>query len=167
MTRFTVTHLHAERIADAFPLVRMAAPEVSLDQWGRYADWLCRADGGVLAAYAGNGTLHGIAAYCRDDSLRYGRALRTDLIVTFELSRDAPARSALLEALALIALAKGCENLTVSMPGRGYANPQSEKAAPWAGLGFALDSVTFTTRIEPKAVERMRKTSRLREPLAG
>ena len=167
MTRFTVAHLHADRMADAFPLVRMAAPEVSPDQWRRYADWLGRAEGGVLAAYAGNATLHGVAAYCRDDSLRYGRALRVDLIVSFELSGAAPARAALLEALALVALAKGCETLTVCMPRRGYADGGSDKAGSWAEQGFALDSVTFAMRIDDLSIERMRKSSQLREPAAG
>ena len=153
MPDFTVSHLQAGQIAEAYALVRMAAPEVEPERWQAFADSQLGRHGGVLGVFAGDSTLHGVAAYRPDESLRHGRTLRVDTIVTFELNRSAPAREALCEALALLGRALDCASVTVAMPGRGYADPASAKAAPWSALGLALDAVLFVKKL-PQAVRR-------------
>ena len=148
MTSFSVAPLDSAAMADAFPMVRAAAPDVGADQWRRYADWLRNAQGGVLGAFAPNSRLHGVAAYCRDDELRHGRTLRVDLIVTFELNRSAPGRRALCDALAGLAREKHCDRLTLALPSRGFADAASAKAASWSELGFEMDSVTLSKSLD-------------------
>lgn len=148
MTSFTVAPLDSAAMADAYPMVRAAAPEVEAEQWQRYAEWLRNAQGGVLGAFAPNARLHGVAAYCRDDELRHGRALRVDLIVTFELSRSAPVRRALCDALEGLAREKRCDRLTLALPSRGFADAASAKAESWSELGFEMDSVTLSKRLD-------------------
>ncbi|MGQ0589990.1 MAG: hypothetical protein ACT4N8_10755 [Sphingosinicella sp.] len=154
MTQFTVTHLDDDRLNEAYPLVRAAAPNVGPAQWRDYAGWLRWADGGVLAAFAAGSTLHGIAAYCRDDSLRYGRSLRVDMIVTFELGRTSPVRVALCEALEQLAREKHCDSLAVVMPSRGYSDPVGAKSEGWSALGFTLDSVCFRKALTQAEADR-------------
>ena len=148
MTSFTVTHLDAAAMADAYPMVRAAAGEVSAEQWRRYAEWLRNAQGGVLGAFAPDARLHGIAAYCRDDELRHGRTLRVDTIVTFELSCSAPARRALCQALEVLARERHCDRLTLALPSRGFADATSAKAASWSRLGFEVDSVMLSKKLD-------------------
>lgn len=148
MANFSVVHLHDDRLDEAFPLVRMAAPEATPAQWRRFVGWLRDNDGGVLAAFADDPRPHGIAAFRSEQSLSQSRTLLVDPMVTFELNPSAPARAALCEALELIALAKGCEKLVIATPSRGYTDPAGPKAAAWADLGLAVTKVLLAKRLD-------------------
>ena len=143
MAQFTIAHLYDEQIEDAYPMVRMAAPDLSLERWVEFGLSAIAGEGGVLGAYSGDGTLHGVAVYCPDDRLLAGRVLRIEPMVTFELNPRSPARAALCEALELLAAAKGCRQLVFHLPSRGHADPQSDKGEGWRRLGMALETVTF------------------------
>lgn len=152
MAQFTVAPLEKDQIDGAYPLVRMAAPEVAPDAWRGFAERLIDNGDGILCVFAGDSTLHGLAAYRLDEGLRYGRMLRVDTIVTFELDRAAPARTALCAALERVAQQLECESLTLAMPSRGYADPDSAKAEAWSALGVGLDSVIFAKKV-PRSAE--------------
>ena len=153
MSQFTVIHLQRDRLDEALPLVRMAAPTATADQWRKFVGWLGRNDGGVLAAFAGDGRPHGIAAFRTEESLSLGRALHVEPMVTFELSRSAPARTALCQALELLAVARKCDNLVIVTGSRGYINAHCQKAAGWADLGLNITSVALTKPLEPMAAQ--------------
>lgn len=153
MSQFTVIHLQGDRLDEALPLVRMAAPTATVDQWRHFVGWLGRNDGGVLAAFAGDGRPHGIAAFRPEESLSLGRVLHVEPMVTFELSRSAPARTALCQALELLAVARAYENLVIVTGGRGYVNPHCQKAASWAGLGLDMTSVALAKPLRPSATQ--------------
>ncbi|HET9429380.1 MAG TPA: hypothetical protein VFO69_13575 [Allosphingosinicella sp.] len=153
MAQFTVIHLPEDRLDEALPLVRMAAPAASAAQWRLFVGWLGRNDGGVLAAFAGDGRPHGVAAFRMEQSLSLGLALHVEPMVTFELSPSAPARAALCQALELLATARGCDNLVIATASRGYANPHGQKAAAWAGLGLNITSVALSKRLAPEPAE--------------
>jgi hypothetical protein len=147
VTPFTVIHLQENRLDETLPLVRMAAPLLSLERWQEFARWVTGNGGGILAAFVGEGRLHGIAAYRTEENLIQGRTLHVEPMVTFELDRSAPARTALCQALELLALARGCNILTIVTGSRGYANPNCLKAGAWAPLGFATASVALSKRV--------------------
>lgn len=149
MSRFTVMHLQESRFDETLPLVRMSAPLVTLERWRQFTRWLCDNGGGVLAAFAGDGRPHGIAAYRADESLIHGRTLQVEPMVTFEINRSAPARATLCEALELLAAAKGCDSLIIATGSRGYADPQCAKAVAWASLGLEIVSVALAKRLNP------------------
>jgi hypothetical protein len=69
--------------------------------------------------------------------------LALDDFVTFELSRAAPGRAALMAAAEELARSLGCTGLEVRIASRGFAEPDSPKADGWLALGLALDSVIF------------------------
>jgi hypothetical protein len=144
MVWLAVKNLEEDQFGAVYPLVRIAAPRLSLDDWRHFARRLMSGQGGIITVSSGDGSPHGIAIYRVDYSLRHGRTLEVELIVTFELNRQAPARAALCEMLELIAYAKDCETLMLSTASKGYAASHSPKADLWAGLGLDVDSVVFT-----------------------
>jgi hypothetical protein len=111
----------------------------------------CRSleEGGVLAALAGDGRPHGIAAFRIEQGLVHGRTLKVEPMVTFEINRSSPVRAALCETLELLAVARRCETLLIANPCRGYADPAGAKAAAWAELGFELATVNLARRLVP------------------
>lgn len=153
MPNFTVSLLSGAQIREAWPLIRMAAPEVPLERWEDYARSLLERGGGLLGLFAGDATLHGAATFLPEDDLRHGRALRVDNIVTFELNRSAPARRVMCEALDLIAEGFGCAAVILTMGSRGYADPASPKAEGWHRLGLELDAVLFAKTLARGRVE--------------
>ena len=148
MVRFSIKHLQEDQFDAAFPLVRTAAPHLQAEDWRHFARRLISGEGGVLTVSAGDGPPYGVAVYRLDYSLRHGRTLEIELIVTFELEREAPARAALCEMLELIALAKDCRSLTITTASKGYAASQSPRAGAWASLGLNIDSVIFAKRLK-------------------
>lgn len=147
MVWLSVKHLQEDQFDAAYPLVRIAAPELSPDDWRHFARRLTAGEGGILTVASGDGPPYGLAVYRVDYSLRHGRTLYVELIVTFEINLQAPARAALCEMLELIGLAKDCESLTLSTTSKGYAASHSPKADHWAALGLAVDSVLFTKKL--------------------
>ena len=149
MPRFTVIQVGADRLDSTLPLVRMAAPLTSARQWRRYVESLSAGGGGLLAAFARDTRPHGIAAYRIEDDLAHGRTLRVEPMVTFEINRSAPARTALCAALERLARAQGCACLTIATGSRGFADLHGMKAEAWAPLGFELGSVSLIKRLVP------------------
>ena len=149
MVQFSVSHLRTDMIPEAYALVRIAVPEVTFERWQEFADALIANGGGILGVFAGDATLHGLATYEIDNVLRHGRRLKVDTIVTFELTRLAPARKALCEALECRAAELGCTAMVLAMRSHGYADDASVKAEGWTTLGFGLDSITFARNLQP------------------
>ena len=150
MGQFSLIHLEGDRLDEALPIVRMTAPMVTSARWRRYARYLAENDGGILAAFAGDGNPHGIAGYCVQKSLTEGRTLHVEPMVTCEISQSAPVRAALCEALETIASTKGCESLRIVAGSRGFVDAWSIKADNWASLDMELMSVALVKCIEPR-----------------
>ena len=153
MVWLSVKHLQEDQFDAVYPLVRIAAPQLEADDWRHFARRLMAGEGGVLTVSAGDERPYGVAVYRIDYSLRHGRTLQIELIVTFELKCQAPARAALCEMLELIALAKDCETLMLVTDSKGYAASHSPKADHWASLGLDVDSVIFTKRLMSQAAD--------------
>jgi hypothetical protein len=146
MTQFELHHLRRDQMPEAYPLVRMIAPAVTPEQWLEYSAALLARGGGVLGVFAGDATLHGIATYTPEDCLRYGRVLRIENLVTFELNRGAPARQALCEGLELLGSALGCAAVVISVWGHDYAHDARRKCLGWSRIGLAPDGLLLAKR---------------------
>ena len=140
--QFYVDALGMAEADAAFPLVRAIAPEIRLDQWLDYVERRSR-EGGLMGLFGSDGTLIGLFSYRIGERLRHGRVLALDDFVSFELSKAAPGRAALMIAAEQLARDLGCTGLEVRVGSRGFADPGSEKTVGWIGLGVALDSVIF------------------------
>ena len=119
MPEFRLSHLSPDQMDMAYGLVRIAMPETHLPEWQSYARSLLGSGGAVLALTAPDGTIHGLASYMPEPSLRHGKVLRVDTFIAFELSRRAPARKALCDGLQATAEELGCSTVMYALDRRG------------------------------------------------
>jgi hypothetical protein len=119
MPQFSLAPLKPEQVAQAYPLVRMALPQLELGEWHNYAAAMASSGGGVLTLLAPSGAIHALAAYRAVPNLHHGRALIVELFVAFELSRKAPARAALVDGLHLLAEGLGCQAVLFTAESQG------------------------------------------------
>lgn len=140
--QFYVVGLSPAEAGKAYPLVRSIAPEITLEEWLDYVARRCR-EGGLIGLFGEDDTLVGLASYRLGERLRHGLVLALDDFVTFELSKAAPGRAALMAAAEERARLLGCTGIEVRTGARGIADTASPKASGWLGLGLALDSVMF------------------------
>ncbi|MES2001003.1 MAG: hypothetical protein V4444_01645 [Pseudomonadota bacterium] len=115
-----VKELPRDRLAVAWPLARTVARHGNLESWQAAADLLIERGGGIIAAEAHDGLLYGMATYEAVDTPRAGRVLQVDTLVAFELSRKAPVRRVLSDALDRLAQRLACASVAVALPNRGF-----------------------------------------------
>ena len=127
MAQFAIEHLTEDRLPEAWPVVCMSHLHASAEWWISEASALIGRGGGVLAARAPDGTIHGVATYEVAKKGVLGRVLDVGTLVTFELSRRAPARHALCDALDLLGHAFDCRSVVLPLPSKGHV----EHRAKW------------------------------------
>jgi hypothetical protein len=115
MADFTVEHLDDSRLAEAWPVARMAGLHLDSGWWQSDAHELIARGGGILAARAPDGSIHGIAMYEPAAKPRSGRVLAVRELITFELMRGSPCRSALCETLDLLATLLACSGVALPL----------------------------------------------------
>jgi hypothetical protein len=126
MARFAIEHLSGGELLEAWPVVRMSDAHANCEWWLSEAADLIERGGGILAARAPDGTLHGIATYAVTRKPLLGRVLAVDTLTTFELSRRAPARNALCDALELLASAFDCRGIVLPLPSKGHVQHRTK-----------------------------------------
>lgn len=119
MLRFTIEHLSPDRLFEAWPVACMSRSHANADWWICAAAALIERGGGILAVRGPDGTIHGVATYEVARRAHVGRVLAVDMLTTFELSRRAPARQAICEALELLGHAFDCRRVILPLPSRG------------------------------------------------
>ncbi len=126
MAQFTIEHLSEDRLLDGWPVVRMAHSHANDEWWLSEAAALIGRGGGILAARAPDGTIHGVATYEVAKKALLGRVLAVDTLMTFELSRRAPARHALCDALELLGHAFDCRSIVLPLPSKGHVQHRTK-----------------------------------------
>jgi hypothetical protein len=130
VVRFAIGQLREDQLLDAWPVVRMANVHANSEWWIDEAAALMKRGGGVLAARAPNGTIYGVATYEVAKRAPLGRVLAVDILITFELSRRAPARKSLTKALELLASAFDCRGIVLPLATNvRYARRSDDQAA--------------------------------------
>ena len=127
MAQFAIEHLSEDRLAEAWPVVRQSHSRANSDWWILEAATLIEHGGGVLAARGPDGSIHGVATYRVARKALVGRVLAVDTLITFELSRRAPARQTLVEALELLASAFDCRSVVLPLPSRGEVQHRTKE----------------------------------------
>jgi hypothetical protein len=136
MTRFSTFRLDRSRVCEALPLVRMAIAVIDQHRWLEYCEHLIRLDGGVLVVTAGDGGIHGLAAYHPEDDLRLGTIIRVVALVAFELNRANPVRQALCDALDALCDSMDAHGVLLMVSPGSSPDPGSNKARSWESAGF-------------------------------
>ena len=116
VVRFAIEQLCEDQLLDAWPVIRMSHAHANSEWWISDGTALIERGGGVLAARVPDGRIHGVATYEIARKPLLGRVLTADTLITFELSRRAPARRALHEALELLARAFDCRSIVLPLP---------------------------------------------------
>jgi hypothetical protein len=127
MPAFTIEHLDESKLMDAWPVLRSAGAEPLPDWWANEAIELMSRGGGILAARAPDGSVHGVAAYECVHRPRGGSMLAVDRLVTFELNRKEPVKHALCEAIYKIAAAFCCSAVALPLPAKGYLQQRTRQ----------------------------------------
>lgn len=134
-------------MAEAYPLIRRTA-RVAPERWEKFGRELAAQGGGVLAAFAEDGRVHGIAAYLPVISLKHGNALRVEAIAAFELGHVSLVRSALSAALDRLAGEKHCAVVTISLDAKGLFSPRSRRRRGWEALGLIPETIEFVRPLD-------------------
>lgn len=108
MLHSSVSELDGAATAAAWSLVRLGQPELKGERWQQKAQLLRLRGGGVLGLIVENGALMGVATYEPVEKAMFGPVLQVDLLVTAEVSRKAPLRRLLMDALGEVAAKLGC-----------------------------------------------------------
>ena len=143
MPIFSVVDMDENACVAAYPLVRTASPDVSVEQWLDYAR-KARMRGGLLGLMGLQSILFGLLTHRNEANLRHGKIFVVDNFLTFELNRAAPGRQMLCEAAEALARKQGCNAIELRLDSRGYAVDASAKARSWLDLGHSLEAVVFT-----------------------
>jgi hypothetical protein len=134
MPDLRIRQLDRDDVERAWSLVRSKSQISSLSEWKRFAHDLFERGGGVIAVSAEDECLHGIATYEPIRTKDSGSVLQVDTMIAFELSRNAPVRSALCDALTGFARLFDCDSVRLAMPdGRVIerpAGPPKRRAMP-------------------------------------
>jgi len=134
MRHFTVEQLSEAQLPEAEAIVRIVGSEMPAEWWRNEAGELIRRGGGVLAARAGDGAVHGIATYEVVKRQRSGRVLAVGTLFSVDLSRKQPAKQSLVRALELVSAAFDCTAIVLPLPAKGYFEYlATQTAAPIAG----------------------------------
>jgi hypothetical protein len=147
MPSLIVKELESDRMAEAYPLIRRTA-RVSSDRWTKFGLDLNARGGGVLAAFAEDGRVHGVAAYLPVVSLKHGNALRVDAIAAFELGHVSLVRDALSSALDRKARQRGCEVVMICLEAKGLTSPRSRRRRSWESLGLTAETMEFVRHLD-------------------
>ena len=117
LQQVSVEALRTNKLSEAWALARSSGSYANEDWWIAEACDLIRGGGGVLAARATDGNLHGVATF-RAPRRPNEETLVVPMLVTFELSRRAPARNALLHSLKRVAIKLECTHVLLPLSGK-------------------------------------------------
>lgn len=143
---FDVAELAAERLDEAYPLVR-SARGASAAQWRDFVAALRTAGGGLLAASAADGRIHGVAAWRPCFCLVDGNVLVVDLVAAMEISAPARVRPALCAALSRLGRERACGALLFLKPGGRTIGAEAGAPLRWDDLELESASALYRHRL--------------------
>jgi hypothetical protein len=121
----SVESLKTDKLSEVWALARSSGSYANEDWWIAEGTDLISRGGGVLAARATDGRPHGVATF-QVPRRPNEDTLVVPMLVTFELSRTAPARSALLNSLKRIATKLDCTHILLPLCGKREIRPTGD-----------------------------------------
>jgi hypothetical protein len=128
---FVAGPLDRQHVAQAFPLVSMIVPNLTLNRWRAFAQARMAArrggaEQGIFAVRNPAGYIHGLVFYEISEDLRQGRVLlASNLIAAESVGRD-EAVGALIRAIENLARARNCAAVQTMLPESDEAHAQRE-----------------------------------------
>jgi len=155
--RFFAKPLETLDPALSFPLVRLVAPELRLDQWRSFVTELkaSRSQGGPrrggVIVVDRMDYIQGLFCYEVDPDLHFGSILDVDRLIVVDNILDSGASETLLSALETVAHTLSCGRIRVSLPEAWMAAPQSTNAISrlLEQAGFTREAVAMAKTLKP------------------
>lgn len=120
---FTAKELSTDQVAQAFPLIQSAVPELTLEKWNVFVDLVAglargaeRRHAGIMTIQNSRGYIHGLFSYMVEASLHHGRVLSIDNFVAFDFVEREQAIETMFGAMDDIAYGLGCQAIHVRLP---------------------------------------------------
>ena len=145
MPDLTVRPVGVDHLAQVYPLIR-SATRVSLERWREFGRELLDKGGGVLAVFAPDECIHGVAAYRPSRNLRHEQTLDVEVIVAFDLRGDDRVRAALCRELEHIATECGCGTVNFTVAAKSAERSSSVRSG-LERLGLKLDTASFVREL--------------------
>ncbi|MGF1609973.1 MAG: GNAT family N-acetyltransferase [Kiloniellales bacterium] len=122
MRALRTSRLTKDRMAQAYPVIQMAVPELTFEAWRRFAGPLIAEDesrAGIVTVDNEQGYIVGLAAYRLEQDLRGGCTLLIDHFVAVDLVQREAVAEALVTELESLAERCHCSALHTRVPGSG------------------------------------------------
>lgn len=147
---FTTSPLAAEDIDVAFPLVHATLPDVGLATWRDFArgfvGFPSPYPAGALGLRNEGGYFCGVLTYRIDRDLRHGTALSIDIFAALDVTGEAAAMRALLQAAEAKAHELRCNVARINIDGPSGTRDQHLLAA-----GYRHQTRVFSKKLAPPA----------------
>ena len=117
---FIVRPLTTAQIAQAFPLLTVLEPELTLDRWSDYASAFVEPlqdaePRRILTVQNAQGYIHGLASCRRRCDLHHGCVLEVENFVSLDLTGNKLAANALLTVIESLAREWDCRRISLSL----------------------------------------------------
>lgn len=155
--QFIARMLTPDRVDCAYPIVRLAANDLSPDAWRQLSSAFLQRDeknpalnSGIVTIEDDDGYVHGLCSYSVTPDLRHGPSLLVDNFIAVDIVHTERARLALIDAMVALARRLGCNavHLTVPVPGSPHETRQSYSSAVLAA-GERVDAIRLCKVLVP------------------
>ena len=145
----TAKPLAAEQIDQAFPLVRLLAPTLTLEHWRGYARAMTQPPsatagrGGIVVLADAAGYLFGLFSYTNRPDLLHGPTLQVDNLVILHLVECREATQVLEREMRDIARRLDCRGIRVRLSRPPAAEPEGDVARFLGASGYQAEGTTW------------------------
>ena len=151
-----VRSLMAKQIRQAFPLIRLIMPHLTLENWVRYAEALCRGERGpegILSAQGEDGYIYGLACYRVAPDPQFSRTLVVEHFVALDLFDGSATSRTLIDAIEWTAHDQHCAHVHLTLPRAriGLEETDGSLSGSIRGAGYDVNSVTLCKRLTSKS----------------
>ena len=146
MRRLTTRRLTPERIAQAYPVIRMAMPNLSFEAWCRFAEEQIADDEpprGLVTGESEQDYIVGLGAYRLERDLQDDRVLIANHFVAVDLIRREVVAETLAQELESVAKQHRCSALHTCLPGRGTKTAPNWLVELMASRGHTVDKLNL------------------------
>jgi len=145
----TAKPLAPEQIDQAFPLVQLHAPTLTLEHWRNYARAMTEAPpenagcGGIVVLANAAGYLFGLFSYVNRLDLLHGPTLQVDNLVIMQLVECRESAQVAEHAMRDIARRHGCRSIRVRLSRPPAAKPEGGVARFLGASGYQAEGTTW------------------------
>lgn len=152
---FVIGPLPASRFRQAFSLIRLTAPHLALESWLRYAEALCRPDGGgsggMVSAEDEDGYIYGMFCYRVAPDPQLSRTLVVEHFIALGLFDRSATTRALIDAVEHIARDRQCVQVQLALPGARIELGKIDDSlhSSLGRAGYEVDGLRLCKRLSP------------------